>query len=162
MLEKSTKKTKSAKTTKKSISKTKKDKFDELFKNRKYFYAVGRRKESIAQVRLYPEGKGRIYVNKKEYRRYASYFTLQKTITKALDLVKEKQSTDMSIHVLGGGFAGQADAICLGVARVLVKMNGEYHEKLRQAGFLTRDPRVKERKKPGLKRARRAPQWKKR
>lgn len=146
----------------KKTTKSKKDKYNELFKNRTYFYGVGRRKSAVAQVRIYASGKGRIYINKKEYRQYAPYFTHQKTITKPLDLVKEKQNTDISVHVNGGGIVGQVDAICLGVARALVKMDLEYRDKLRQAGFLTRDPRVKERKKPGLKRARRAPQWKKR
>ncbi|HBH45948.1 MAG: 30S ribosomal protein S9 [Candidatus Jacksonbacteria bacterium RIFOXYC2_FULL_44_29] len=135
---------------------------DELFKERVYFGAVGRRKCSVSQARIYLEGKGRIYINQIEYRQYAPYFALQKVITKPLDLIKEKQNIDISIVVKGGGYKGQAQAIALALARALTKWTPSYREKLRQAGLLTGDARVKERKKPGLKRARRAPQWAKR
>lgn len=146
------------------ISKKQKNtkKLEELFANRKYFYGLGRRKEAIAQVRLYSDGKGRIYVNQKEYRQFFRFFEFQKIITKSLDLIKEKQKIDLLIKVRGGGVRGQAEAASLGLARAAVKMDPEYRERLKQAGLLTRDARVKERKKPGLKRARRAPQWQKR
>lgn len=140
----------------------KKSKWEELFLQRTYIHAVGRRKEATAQVRLYTDGKARIYVNEKEYRKYFPYFEYQKIITKPLDLLKEKQKFDVSVMVQGGGIHAQAGAIALGISRGLVKCNQEYKEKLRANGLLTRDPRVKERKKPGLKRARRAPQWAKR
>jgi small subunit ribosomal protein S9 len=137
-------------------------KIKDLFENREYFYGLGRRKGAVAQVRIYPEGKGRIYINKKEHRRYFPFFEFQKIITKALDLVKEKQNVDLSVKVQGGGVRGQAEAISLGIARALVKWNIDNKDKLKQVGLLTRDDRVKERKKPGLKGARRAPQWQKR
>ena len=140
----------------------KKAKWEELFKNRTYFYAIGRRKTAVAQVRLYTDGKGRIHVNGHEYRKYFPHFELQKIITKALDLVKEKQNLDLTIKTRGGGAHGQADAVSLGISRALVKWNMDFKERLRHGGLLTRDARVKERKKPGLKRARRAPQWAKR
>lgn len=140
----------------------KKSKWEELFKNRIYFYGVGRRKTSIAQVRIFPQGKGRIYINGNEYRKYFPHFELQKTITKALDLIKEKQNVDLTVKVSGGGIHGQADAISLGASRALIKWNPDFKERLRQTGLLTRDARIKERKKPGLKSARRAPQWSKR
>ncbi len=137
-------------------------KLEELFAKRKYFYGLGRRKEAVAQVRLYPDGKGRIYVNQKEYRQFFKFFEFQKIITKSLDLIKEKQKIDLFIKVRGGGVHGQAEAASLGLARAAIKLDPEYRERLKQAGLLTRDARVKERKKPGLKRARRAPQWQKR
>ena len=147
----------------KAPTKEKKTKYEEIFKEREYHNAVGRRKCSSAQVRIYSgNGKGRIYINGKEYRKVFPYFALQKTITKSLDLVKEKQNVDISVRVNGGGIQAQADAISLGVARALVKINNEFKERLKQGGLLTRDSRIKERKKPGLKRARRAPQWAKR
>jgi small subunit ribosomal protein S9 len=141
---------------------TKLSKIDEIFQGKKYFYAAGRRKRATAQVRLYPEGKGRIYINQKEYRRYFPNFEFQKILAKPLDLIKERQSLDLSIKIQGGGMRGQAEAAMLAVSRSLAKSNPEIQDKLKKSGFLTRDPREKERKKPGLKRARRAPQWSKR
>lgn len=141
---------------------SKKLKVEELFSGRPFFYGVGRRKSAIAKVRLFTEGKARIYINDKEFRKYFAYFEHQKIITRPLDLVREKQNIDMHISVVGGGMRSQSDAIALGAARAIVKFNVEYKERLRASGLLTRDARVKERKKPGLKRARRAPQWQKR
>ena len=140
----------------------KKMKYEEVFTKRAYFYGVGRRKTSTAQVRVHIDGKGRLYVNKIEYRKYFPHFEIQKIVTKALDLLKEKQNLDISVQVKGGGFRGQAEAILLAISRALVKLNSEHREKLKHAGFLKTDARKKERKKPGLKRARRAPQWQKR
>lgn len=137
-------------------------KYEEIFLKRAYFYGVGRRKTSTAQVRIYNDGKGRIYVNKREYRKYFPHLEIQKIITKSLDLLKEKQNFDVSAHVKGGGFHGQADAVLLAISRAIVKMDPEYRDKLKPGGFLKTDSRKKERKKPGLKRARRAPQWQKR
>ncbi len=127
----------------------------------KYVYAVGRRKESSARVRLY-SGKGRITINKKEYRQYFPIFYLQKKVLEPLRLTKLLNKFDISIKVTGGGIRGQAEAIRLGIARCLIKHDVKLRPSLKAAGFLKRDARVKERKKPGLKRARKAPQWAKR
>lgn len=155
-------KQKTPKKVKPKKAKSKSMKFEEIFSERAYVYAVGRRKSATAQVRLYTGGKGRIYTNKREYRRQFPYFEHQKTIARALDLIKEKQTVDISAKVTGGGLKSQTDAISLGIARSLAKGHPEYREKLKAAGYLSRDARIKERKKPGLKRARRAPQWQKR
>lgn len=139
-----------------------KNKYDEIFAGRAYTHAVGRRKNATAQARLYEEGRGRIYVNEREFRRYFPYFEMQKIVTQPLDSVKEKQNLDISVKVSGGGFRGQAEAALLAIARVIGKWKPEYREKLSHEGLLKTNARVKERKKPGLKRARRAPQWSKR
>ena len=140
----------------------KKNKYDEIFTDRAYTHAVGRRKNATAQVRLYEEGRGRIYVNEKEFRKYFPHFEMQKIVTRPLDIVKEKQNLDISVKVSGCGFRGQADASSLAIARVIAKWKPEYREKLAKEELLKTDARVKERKKPGLKRARKAPQWAKR
>lgn len=128
----------------------------------KYFYGRGRRKESSARVRLY-EGKGRVVINGKEGLLYFNGFkTILEKIYAPLKLAGFNGKYDVSIKVEGGGKIGQADAIKLGVARALLAINPELKTTLRKAGFLTRDPREKERKKPGLKRARKAPQFSKR
>ncbi|HUD20452.1 MAG TPA: 30S ribosomal protein S9 [Candidatus Saccharimonadales bacterium] len=119
-----------------------------------YFKAVGRRKSAIAQVRL-QSGRGELVINGK-----SKDWPLQ--LLQVLDLVDRKGQFDVSVVVRGGGAMSQIDAISLGLARTLVKLNEEFRSTLRKAGMLTRDARVKERKKPGLKRARRAPQWAKR
>ena len=134
----------------------------DIFKDRKYIYAVGRRKTTVATIRLYAEGKGRYYVNDQEFRKYFGYFAYAKIMTKPLDLLKIKQTFDASIKIKGGGKAAQAEACRLAIARALVKFDPEHRPKLKPLKFLTRDSRKKERKKPGLKRARRAPQWAKR
>lgn len=133
----------------------------EMSQPAKYVYAVGRRKESSAQVRLY-SGKGKITVNKKEYRQYFPTFYLQKIVFQPLRLTKLQNKFDVSVKVRGGGIKGQAEAIRLGIARCLVKSDAKLRPSLKAEGFLKRDARVKERKKPGLKRARKAPQWAKR
>ena len=138
------------------------DKVDQIFSNRSYLYAVGRRKNASARVRLFTEGKGRMYVNGKEFRAYFPFFSHQKTVTQPLDVLKVKNDFDVSVTVLGGGLVGQSEAVRHGLSRVLVKYNEEWKPGLKKMGLLTRDPRKKERKKPGLKRARRAPQWSKR
>lgn len=118
------------------------------------FIGVGRRKEAVAQIRL-TTGKGGLLVNGKE-------MEMPLKITQALELVDRVGSLDISAVVRGGGKQGQIDAIALGIARALVMLNPDFRSTLRKAGLLTRDARVKERKKPGLKKARRAPQWAKR
>jgi small subunit ribosomal protein S9 len=123
--------------------------------------AVGRRKCAIAQVKLIP-GTGEIIVNGKPLEKAFPREHYRRVIMKPLAVTETLGKFSVEIKVLGGGTTGQADAICHGIARVLVKNNEESKKVLRQAGLLTRDPRVKERKKAGLKRARKAPQYTKR
>lgn len=123
--------------------------------------AVGRRKEAVARVRMMP-GVGGITVNGKDYAQYFPSVLSQKIIESPLTLVDQRKKVDVSIKVEGGGFRGQAEAVRHGITRCLIAMDPELKKTLRGAGFVTRDPRVKERKKPGLKRARRAPQFSKR
>lgn len=119
-----------------------------------FFAGVGRRKTSVAQVRL-NAGNGAYIVN-------GEVMELPLSVAKVLELVDRSNKLDISVIVRGGGYSGQVDAIVLGVARALIELNEEFRSTLRKAGFLTRDARKKERKKPGLKKARRAPQWAKR
>lgn len=136
----------------------------EVFKpgNRKYIYAVGRRKEAVAQVRLYAKGSGKVFVNGKSLQNYLPTELLQQEALKPLLLNNLADQFDITVVVRGGGVRGQAEAIRLGVARALVTFEEGYRSQIKKAGLLTRDARVKERKKYGLKRARRAPQWSKR
>ena len=125
------------------------------------YNAVGRRKTAIARVRLVA-GDGKILVNKRELDNYFGLETLKMTARQPLELTKAGADMDIIINVHGGGLAGQAGAIRHGISRALIKANPELRESLKKAGFLTRDPRMKERKKYGLKAARRAPQFSKR
>jgi small subunit ribosomal protein S9 len=127
-----------------------------------YFYGTGRRKASVARVHIYPGGSGSIVVNKRELDSYFGLETLRYIVRQPLMATSVAGRVDISATVTGGGGSGQAGAIRHGVARALVKMNEEFRQPLKQAGFLTRDPRMKERKKYGLKAARRAPQFSKR
>ncbi len=135
-----------------------------MSENNKYLYATGRRKTSVAQVRLYTDNKkGEIIVNDKNYKDYFSKNEiLIDKICSPLRLLKLEDKYRISVKVSGGGPNGQAEAIRLGIARALLVSNEDYKKELRVSGYLTRDPRKVERKKPGLKKARRAPQWKKR
>ncbi|MCI0533072.1 30S ribosomal protein S9 [bacterium] len=126
-----------------------------------YTEAVGRRKSSIARVRLREGGREEITVNGRDFKAYFPTHELQ-TITKEAFSRGRAGKFSMSVLVKGGGVRGQAEAIRLGVARALLALDEESRTKLKKAGFLKRDPRVKERKKFGLKKARRAPQWSKR
>ncbi len=128
----------------------------------KYYAAIGKRKNAIAKVRLYPKGKGRFFVNNKEVEKYFPRQELLLNIKKPLALVDESEHFDVVVKVSGGGFKGQADAIKLGIARAMVDMDKDLRPVLKKYNLLTRDSRIKERKKPGLKKARRAPQWQKR
>ncbi len=119
-----------------------------------YYPGVGRRKSAVAQVRIM-SGAGQFTMNEQKVPADATWL-------KPLSLVGKQESSDVSIVVRGGGFASQNDAIVLGIARALIKMDESYKQTLRKAGFVTVDGRVKERKKPGLKGARKAPQWSKR
>lgn len=127
-----------------------------------FFYAIGRRKSATAQIRLYPKGQGKIAVNSKDYSEFFPYKLWQQNLVVALGLVGLAGKVDLEIKINGGGPAAGSEACRLGIARALVKMQADFKPLLRAAGYLTRDPRAKERKKPGLKRARRAPQWSKR
>ena len=123
--------------------------------------AVGRRKSASARVRI-TEGKGEITINTRALDNYFPYFELQAMVLAPLEAVGKKGKLDVSVKIVGGGPKGQATAVQHGIARSLVKYDEEFKKILKAEGFLTRDSRVKERKKPGLKKARRAPQWKKR
>ncbi|HOC53824.1 MAG TPA: 30S ribosomal protein S9 [Candidatus Pacearchaeota archaeon] len=127
-----------------------------------YYEGTGRRKTSIARVRLYNKKNGLVNINGKKLEEYFSTETLQKTVISPLDKMKSMDRFEIKVLVKGGGINSQAEAIRHGIARALVVFNLEYKKRLRKAGLLTRDSRMKERKKFGLKRARRAPQWSKR
>lgn len=127
-----------------------------------FLRAVGRRKESVARIKLFKNGKGQATVNGKDIKQYFGADVLVETALGALTGVNQLKKLDLSAKVSGGGLHGQAEAIRLGTARALLQLNPVFKKNLRKAGFLTRDPRMKERKKPGLKKARRAPQWSKR
>lgn len=124
------------------------------------YNAVGRRKKAIARVRLVP-GAGNIVINKREIDNYFGLETLKMTVRQPLVLTKTT-GFDVLVNVNGGGLTGQSGAIRHGISRALIKANPELRPELKKAGFLTRDPRMKERKKYGLKGARRAPQFSKR
>jgi len=126
-----------------------------------YIEAVGRRKTSTARVRLYP-GTGEIVVNDKPVNQYFGRDLDQMFLRQPLVLTGTENSFNISIHVNGGGDAGQAGAVCLGISRALCESDINLRPALKSAGLLTRDARAKERKKPGLKRARKAPQYTKR
>ncbi len=130
-------------------------------KGKKYYYAVGRRKSAVATVRLM-EGKGSLTVNEMPVGEYVNNASLLKLVQEPLEVVSKAAQIDAIIRVSGGGRRGQVDAIRLGLARSLVLLNEDYHLTLKKAGLLTRDPREKERKKYGLKKARKAPQFSKR
>ncbi|WP_019908258.1 30S ribosomal protein S9 [Paenibacillus sp. HW567] len=125
------------------------------------YYGTGRRKHSVARVRLVP-GEGRIVINKREMDEYFGVETLKMIVRQPLDLTETLGNYDVIVLAHGGGISGQAGAIRHGISRALLKVDPEYRGPLKKAGFLTRDPRMKERKKYGLKAARRAPQFSKR
>ena len=127
-----------------------------------YHYGTGRRKHSVACVRVYENGTGAITINGRDIDEYFGLDTLKLLVRQPLVATELVGKVDMVITVAGGGVTGQAGAIRHGVARALLGLNAEYRAVLKAAGFLTRDPRMKERKKPGLKAARRAPQFSKR
>ncbi|WP_077616051.1 30S ribosomal protein S9 [Caenibacillus caldisaponilyticus] len=125
------------------------------------YYGTGRRKSSVARVRLVP-GDGKIVINKRDINEYMNLETLKKIIKQPLVETETEGKYDVIVNVHGGGFSGQAGAIRHGIARALLQADPDYRPILKRAGFLTRDPRMKERKKYGLKAARRAPQFSKR
>ncbi len=127
-----------------------------------YYYGTGRRKTSAAQVRLYPSKESAIIINDKPLHEYFPRFTDVLDVRKPLRVTATEDMFRITVKVRGGGLSGQAGAIRHGIARALTKANPELRRTLRKEGSLTRDPRMKERKKPGLKRARKAPQYTKR
>ncbi len=127
-----------------------------------YFYGTGRRKSSVARVRLIPGGTGVVTINNRTLDNYFGLETLKFIVRQPVELLGLAEKFDIEVKVSGGGFTGQAGAIRFGLARALVQADPEFRAALKKAGFLTRDSRMKERKKYGLKAARRAPQFSKR
>ncbi|MFQ5610943.1 MAG: 30S ribosomal protein S9 [Anaerolineae bacterium] len=127
-----------------------------------YYEGIGRRKAATARVRVYPGGTGVIVVNDKPANEYFGRLIDWNMVAAPLQATGNEGSFDVSVKVNGGGISGQAGAISLGLARAMLKVDPDYRKVLRQRGLLTRDARAKERKKPGLKRARKAPQYTKR
>lgn len=125
------------------------------------YAGTGRRKDSVARVRLVP-GKGNVTINKRDAKDYIPSASLIKDLKQPLDITETTDSYDVLVNVRGGGFAGQAGAIRHGIARALLEVDPDFRGPLKRAGMLTRDPRMKERKKPGLKKARKASQFSKR
>ena len=128
----------------------------------RYFEAIGRRKTAVARVRLFTRGEKEFLVNNKPYQEYFTLVEDQQTATASMKKMKCLDKFKITSIVKGGGRHAQAEAVRHGTARVLVDFNNNFRKRLRKAGYLTRDPRMRERKKFGLKRARKAPQWAKR
>ena len=132
-----------------------------MFEGKPYFYGTGRRKSSVARVRIY-QGTGKITINERDIDDYFGLETLKVIVRQPLVLTENADKFDVVCRVSGGGVTGQAGAIRHGLSRALLQYSDELRPVLKKAGFLTRDPRMKERKKYGLKAARRAPQFSKR
>lgn len=130
--------------------------------NGTYYYANGKRKTAVARVRLYEKGQGRIVINGKPMKAYLSVSETHEVVKTPLRLTDNLKSFDISVMVAGGGPHSQADAIRHGISKALLEFDADLRPTLKKAGLLTRDSRIKERKKFGLKRARRAPQFSKR
>ena len=134
-----------------------------MYKSKKpYFYGTGRRKSSVARVRVFENGTGSLTINGRDIDEYFGLDTLKLIVRQPLVSTDMLGKVDVVVSVAGGGVSGQAGAIRHGISRALLNVNPEYRPTLKAAGFLTRDPRMKERKKYGLKAARRAPQFSKR
>ena len=131
-------------------------------KKKVQYWGTGRRKKAVARVRLIPAGDGTITINKKSLDEYFGLDTLKFIVRQPLVLTETDAKYDVMVNVCGGGYTGQAGAIRHGIARALLEAEPESRGELKKAGFLTRDSRMKERKKYGLKKARRAPQFSKR
>jgi small subunit ribosomal protein S9 len=128
---------------------------------RQYLGAIGKRKTAIARVKLFQEGSGDVVVNGMKVKEYFTAFGIENALA-PLALTSHIKTVDIEAHLLGGGKSAQSDALRHGISRALLLLNPELRSELKRAGFLRRDSRIKERKKPGLKRARRAPQFSKR
>jgi len=131
-------------------------------KNKKYYQGVGRRKTSVSSVRIYEKKGGGIVINDKKLEEYFPTFELQKKVKDPLVDLSLEDKFSVSVVVSGGGRNSQAEAVRHGIARAVESFDKSFHKQLKTAGYLRRDPRMRESKKPGLKRARRAPQWRKR
>ena len=131
-------------------------------KKKLQYWGTGRRKSAVARVRLIPGGNGAITINKRSIDEYCDLDTLKLIIKQPLVLTQTESKYDVFVNVQGGGFTGQAGAIRHGISRALIVAEPELRSALKKEGYLTRDPRMKERKKYGLKKARRAPQFSKR
>ena len=129
---------------------------------RTYIFALGRRKTAVARVRYTKKGQSQVFVNNIDYKMYFPSFEFQNIVTEPLEKINFKEYGSFSVKVKGGGKRGQAESIRLGMARILIQLEPTWRKILKTEGLLTRDPREKERKKFGLKGARRAPQWQKR
>lgn len=127
-----------------------------------YLYGTGRRKSSVARVHLFPNGTGKITINGRDVEDYFGLDTLKMVVRQPLEATANVEKMDIVATVTGGGVSGQAGALRHGISRALLLVSEDYRPILKKAGFLTRDPRMKERKKYGLKAARRAPQFSKR
>jgi small subunit ribosomal protein S9 len=132
-----------------------------MAENNQYYYGLGRRKEAIATARLY-KGGGEMVVGEQTVAEYFNNDALTQLLEQPITLAGQDKKLRVTLKLTGGGKRGQAEAARLAIARALEVMNEDYHTTLKKAGYLTRDPREKERKKPGLKRARKAPQFSKR
>ena len=133
-----------------------------MYNSNPYFYGTGRRKSSVARVRVYPNGTGAVTINGRDIDDYFGLDTLKLIVRQPMELTETVGAFDIVCTVAGGGVTGQAGAIRHGLSRALLQYNEELRPTLKKAGLLTRDPRMKERKKYGLKKARRAPQFSKR
>ena len=133
-----------------------------MYDSNPYFYGTGRRKSSVARVRVYPNGTGAITINGRDIDDYFGLDTLKLIVRQPMELTETVGAFDIVCTVTGGGVTGQAGAIRHGLSRALLQYNEELRPTLKKVGLLTRDPRMKERKKYGLKKARRAPQFSKR
>ncbi len=127
-----------------------------------YYEGIGRRKEASARVRIFPGGTGRLTINDRDGSEFLSREGDYEIVIQPLTVIGQERGYDISVHVNGGGVTGQRDAMRLGLARALLELDPDLKSQLRDADLLTRDARVKERKKPGLKRARKAPTYTKR
>ncbi|PJF23254.1 MAG: 30S ribosomal protein S9 [Phototrophicales bacterium] len=127
-----------------------------------YYEGIGRRKRASARVRLFPGGTGKLLINDKDGREYLPRIGDVDILLEPLSTIGQENNYDITVHVSGGGISGQRDAIKLGVARALLKIDPDLRPRLKAGKYLTRDARIKERKKPGLKRARKAPTYTKR
>ena len=132
-----------------------------MYETKPYFYGTGRRKSSVARVRVY-NGTGKITINDRDIDDFFGLETLKLVVRQPLEATQTTEKFDIVCTVTGGGFTGQAGAIRHGISRALIEADADYRPVLKAAGYLTRDPRMKERKKYGLKAARRAPQFSKR
>jgi small subunit ribosomal protein S9 len=128
----------------------------------RFYAAIGRRKTAIARVRLFTQGDKAIEVNGGDFKKYFTTEDLQQIVESSLKKMKAEDKFRVTATVRGGGIHAQAEAMRHGISRALVEFNNDFRKRLRRAGYLTRDPRSRERKKFGLKRARKAPQWAKR